>query len=119
MADLSDLQARYREFVEARDWTQFHTPKNAAEAVSVEAGELLELFLWHDSVSAAQVKSDEELLERIKEETADVVIYCLSLAVHLDFDLSEAIAEKLDENESRFDPNTAEEITESLQRWQK
>jgi hypothetical protein len=41
MTDLIDLQARYREFVEARDWTRFHTPKNAAEAVSVEAGELL------------------------------------------------------------------------------
>lgn len=117
MTDFDRLKSRYRRFIEERDWEQFHTPKNAAIAVSVEAGELLELFLWHDNLDADRIGEDDELVERIRSEVADVVIYCLSIAIHLDFDLLAAVEEKLDENEERFDDDTSAEITEELQRW--
>lgn len=115
MSDLSELQERYAKFVAERDWEQFHTPKNAAEAVSIEAAELLELFQWHDNLDADRISEDEKLVSEVKAETADVVIYCLSLANQLDYDLTQAVAEKLEDDESRFDMETAQEITERLQ----
>lgn len=117
MTDLIDLKARYREFIAARDWEPFHTPKNAAVAVSVEAGELLELFQWHDNLDAERIRADEELVAAVRDEVADVVIYSLSLAISLDFDLVDAVEEKLEENEKRFDAERSAEITETLDEW--
>lgn len=119
MDDLENHKTRYQQFIDDRNWNQFHTPKNAATAVSVEAGELLELFLWHDNLDAEQVRADAQLMENVRDELADVLIYCLSLSIQLDINLSTAIGEKLDENESRFDVETAEGITEELLRYQK
>lgn len=118
MTDLEDLQNRYREFVEARDWDQFHIPKNVAMAISVEANELLELFLWHGSVSSDRVREDDELMAAVEDEIADVLIYAMSLAIQLDIDLVNVVEEKLTENEARFDAETAAEITTRLQNWQ-
>lgn len=119
MTTFEEQKTRYQEFIELRDWDQFHTPRNAAAALSVEAGELLELFLWHDNLDAERVKEDSQLMEEIRGELADILIYCLSLSMQLDIDLSQAVSEKLDENETRFDLETADEITKELQRWQR
>ena len=119
MTTIRSLQERYREFVAERDWEQFHTPKNLAEAISIEASELQELFLWHDNHDAETVKKDSELCGRVEEELADVVIYSMGLATQLDIDLVDAVETKLDENECRFDEQTSKEITEDLQRWQR
>jgi NTP pyrophosphatase (non-canonical NTP hydrolase) len=119
MTSLDDLQERYRAFVTARDWDQFHTPKNLAEAISIEANELLEVFLWHDNYSAEEVQANGELKERVEEELADVVIYSLGLATQLDIDLVDAVEAKMDDNEERFDENSAAEITADLQRWKR
>lgn len=116
---LADLQARYREFLETRGWREFHTPKSVAAAVSVEAAELLELFQWHDDLPADRVAEDPALVEDAREEVADVVIYCLSMADQLDFDLAEAVAEKMDENEARFDPERSEVVRSDLRRWRR
>lgn len=119
MTTINSLQERYREFVVERDWDQFHTPKNLAEAISIEASELQELFLWHDNHDAETVKGDPELHSRVESELADIVIYCLGLATQLDIDILDAVEAKLEENESRFDEKTSTEITEDLQRWQR
>ena len=119
MTELRDLQARYEEFVQARDWEQFHTPKNLAEAISIEASELLEVFLWHDNFSAAEIAADGDLTAQIEEELADVVIFCLGLATRLDIDLAAAVETKLDANKERFDKATSREITDELREWKR
>ncbi|MFJ6680096.1 nucleotide pyrophosphohydrolase [Microbacterium sp. NPDC091382] len=74
-----------RDFVEERDWAQFHSPANLAKSVSIEAAELLECFQWSDDADAT----------RVREELADVVTYCTLLAEKLDLDLDEIVLEKL------------------------
>jgi NTP pyrophosphatase (non-canonical NTP hydrolase) len=116
---LSELQAQYQSFVEDRDWGQFHTPKNLAEALSIEASELLECFLWHDNLEAAEIKAHEELIAEIEAELADVIIYSLGVAAELDIDIEEAVADKLEANRERFDEDRADEITEQLQSFKR
>jgi len=113
------LRERYDDFLDERDWHQFHTPQNLAMAISVEASELTELFLWFDNPDTAEVTEDEELVERIREEVADILIYCISLAIQLDIDLREAVEEKMEQNDSRFDEETVQEINEELEKWQR
>lgn len=119
MATIRSLQERCRKFVAERDWDQFHTPKNLAEAISIEANELLENFLWHDNHESEVIREDSELTAQVAEELADVVIYSMGLAIQLDIDLAEAVERKLEENERRFDEETSSEITEELRRWQR
>ena len=117
MKDLDRLKDEYEEFKKERDWEKFHQPKNIAMSISIEASELMELFQWKDNVSLEKIKKDEELMEGIREELADVILYSLSMAQRLDIDIEEAVLEKLDENRDRFDEKTAEEITGELERW--
>lgn len=116
--DLDQLRDRYQRFVSERDWDQFHTPQNLAMAISVEANELMENFLWFGNPSSEEIREDEELLDEVRDEIADVMIYLLGLANQLDIDLLQAVEEKLDENDERFDSETAEEISEYLDEWQ-
>lgn len=119
MTGFDDLTERYKEFVNTRDWDQFHTPKNLAEAISVESNELLEIFLWHDNHPSEEVRSDSEVRARVKEEIADVVIYSIAMADQFEIDLTKAVEEKMADNEQRFDQETASEMTEDLSRWQR
>lgn len=119
MTTIESLQERYREFVSERAWEQFHTPKNLAEAISIESNELLENFLWHDNHDAEVVRADPELSAQIAEELADIIIYSMGLATRMDIDLVDAVEAKLEENERRFDDQKSAEITEELQRWQR
>lgn len=119
MTSFDEFTDRYKSFVADRDWGQFHTPKNLAEAISIEANELLELFLWHDNHPSETIQADTELHSQIKEELADVVIYAIALATQLDIDLADAVDEKMSDNETRFDAETATEMTAELERWQR
>ena len=97
---LTDLQRRVAEFAAARDWDPFHSPKNLAMALSVEASELLEEFQW---LTEEQSRSlDPERLERVRLEMADVLIYLLRLADKLDVDLPRAATDKLALNEQKY-----------------
>lgn len=118
MRDLRDLQNQYERFITERDWDEYHTPQNVAMAISTEANELLELFLWHDNVESERIRDDPDLIENVREELADVLIYCMSMAIQLDIDLERAVADKLDANEERFDQERAAEIRENLDGWQ-
>jgi len=96
--ELERLLARLRRFRDDRDWSQFHTAKDLAISVSVEAGELLELFQWRRENEAA----DEALVEKARGEAADVFLYLLLLCDQLGLDLIAAAEAKIDRNEQRF-----------------
>jgi len=84
---------RIRKFTADRQWEQFHTPANLAKSISIEAGELLECFQW----------SDEEYdLEHVKEELADVMVYCRNLLDELGLDEDEIINAKMTKNEAKY-----------------
>jgi NTP pyrophosphatase (non-canonical NTP hydrolase) len=91
---LKDLQQKIIAFRDARNWRQFHNPKDLAISLTLEAGELLENFQWKTSEEAVQAN-----FENIKDELADVVIYALLLSHELGIDLEEAIINKMEKNE--------------------
>jgi dCTP diphosphatase len=100
--DVIALQSRLREFAQARDWEQFHTPKNLAMALAAEAGELLEIFQWLTDEQASAVTDRDEDLRLVREELADILIYLVRLADVLGIDLEDAVQGKLGDNERRY-----------------
>ena len=94
MTDIEQLIDKLIQFRDARDWKQFHNPKDLALAINVEAGELLELFLW---------KSPEEAnKEKIKEELADVFAFAFLLAEKYGFDVSQIVMDKIKANSEKY-----------------
>lgn len=88
-----DTIERIRKFTEDRDWDQFHSPSNLAKSIVIEAAELLECFQW----------SDEEYdLQHVKEELADVMVYCQNLLDKLGLDADEIINMKMTQNEAKY-----------------
>ena len=84
---------RIRKFTEDREWDQFHSPSNLAKSIVIEAAELLECFQW----------SDEEYdLQHVKEELADVMVYCQNLLDKLGLDADEIINMKMTQNEAKY-----------------
>lgn len=106
MEGLGELAARLREFAAARDWEQFHTPKNLAMALAGEVGELVAEFQWLTPEASAAVMTDPEAGGRVRAEMGDVFIYLTRLADVLGIDLLEAARLKLDEGERRYDAET-------------
>ncbi|WP_216212771.1 nucleotide pyrophosphohydrolase [Amycolatopsis aidingensis] len=107
---LDDLARRLREFAAARDWEQYHTPKNLVMALSGEAGELTALFQWLTPEESAAAMDDPELAPKVLDELADVAIYLVRLADVLGVDLLDAARAKIARNESRFPPSSASQI---------
>lgn len=81
-------------FRDEREWKQFHNPKDLALAINIEAGELLELYLWKDA--------DDAKKERVKEELADIFSFSLLLADKYDFDVKEIIMDKIKSNAEKY-----------------
>lgn len=99
-SDLLALRDKVREFVDERDWDQFHTPKNLASALCVEAAELLEPFQWLPSGHAQEL--DEKTRRQVQHEMADVLTYLIRLADKMDVDLYEAVLEKMGLNRRKY-----------------
>lgn len=97
---LERVRDRLRDFAAARDWNQFHSPKNLAIAVSVEAGELLEHFQWIPDRDSLTLPEDK--LAKIKEEIADVLLYLIRLADLLNVDLLKIAYSKIEANAQRY-----------------
>jgi NTP pyrophosphatase (non-canonical NTP hydrolase) len=106
MRDIGELTGRLREFVAARDWEQFHTPKNLAMALAGEAGELLAEFQWLTPGEATGIMADPQAAGQVRSEIADVFLYLIRLADVLGVDLLAAAADKLAENDRRYDAAT-------------
>ena len=105
--DVDALQAALQRFADARDWEQFHAPKNLACALSVEAAELLEIFQWLDETQSRAIRPGHPLHERVAEEIADVQIYLLRLADQVGIDLNAAVRRKIARNEEKYPPEKA------------
>lgn len=102
MSEIGDLAIRLRDFAQARDWERFHTPKNLASALSVEASELLEIFQWMTPSESSGASSNESTMTDIKDECADVFIYLVRIADILGVDIIAEATAKIDRNENRF-----------------
>jgi dCTP diphosphatase len=98
--EIEAIQAQLREFARARDWEQFHSPKNLASALSVEAAELLEIFQWLTEEQSRNMPAEKKA--RVAAELADVMLYTLQLADKLGIDLLKAARDKLIVNESKY-----------------
>ena len=84
---------RIRNFTIDRDWDQFHSPANLAKSISIEANELLECFQW----------SDENYdINEVKEELADVIVYCQNMLDKLGLDVDKIVNEKMEKNEEKY-----------------
>jgi NTP pyrophosphatase (non-canonical NTP hydrolase) len=90
---IEDLLDKILKFRDERDWKQFHTPENLAKAINIEAGELLECFQW---------STDEFDKEEVKEELADVIIYCLLMSDALNADVEEIVINKMEKNGAKY-----------------
>lgn len=99
-SDLRELRDRLRAFAAERDWKQFHTPKNLAAALSVEAAELLEPFQW--LANGEKEELGEAKLKEVRFEMADVLAYLIQLADRLDVDLYQALIEKIELNRLKY-----------------
>ena len=102
MSEIDTLKAEIRAFAGARNWEQFHTPKNLSMAVAGEAGELVSEFQWLTADESRHSALSAEKLSAIELEIADVAIYLIRLADVLGVDIASAVRKKLAINESRF-----------------
>lgn len=105
MEELKQLRIDLKKFVEDRDWDQFHSPKNVAMALSVEAGEIVEIFQWLDQDESYNLEGEE--LHRLKEEMGDVFLYLQLLASKYDIDLIKVAKKKLSKNNKKYPVNKA------------
>lgn len=96
---ISELKDLVAEFIAARNWQKYHTPKNIALSVTLEAAELLEHFQWSPP---AEEKIDEEKKHQIGEELCDTMAYLLSLANTLEIDVASSMAAKMKKNTQKY-----------------
>ncbi len=100
--NLKKMIRAQREFVKAREWEQFHTPKNLVMALSVEASELLEIFQWFQGQQDQPANWSKATQTHVQEELADVLYYLVRLADILEIDLEEAFQNKMKKNARKY-----------------
>ena len=101
-AKIEDLKVEIQDFLRERDWERFHNPKDLAEGICVEAAELLQLFQWMSPDEVHRFQNDPAKVKQLKEELADVFIYCLSMANAMDIDLASSVIHKLEINRKKY-----------------
>ena len=101
-ATVQQLKDILRKFEDERDWGQFHDPKNVAEALVIEAGELLEQFLWKDKAQIAEAMKNPAYREEVADELADVLNYLLLISDTTGIDLATAMQKKLEKNALKY-----------------
>lgn len=100
MKDLEAIRQRVAMFATERDWEQFHSPKNLAIALSVEAAELLEHFQWLSEVQSREI--DESTRAAVADEIADIQVYLVRIADTLGIDILSAVATKMEKNAQKY-----------------
>ena len=100
--DINKLQQALAIFAQERDWDQFHSPKNLASALSVEASEILELFQWLTPEQSLAIKDKPNEKQHVADEIADTFIYLLRLADKLEIDIEAAIESKMKRNADKY-----------------
>lgn len=100
---ISELKKQVRKFIDERDWHKYHTPKNLAMSISIESAELMEIFQWLTPEESMALKEHRgKKFEQVKEEIADIMAYCLSLANVLDIDITRAALDKFEKNRRKY-----------------
>jgi NTP pyrophosphatase (non-canonical NTP hydrolase) len=99
---IENLKKMVVKFRDEREWKKYHTPKDVAISINIEAAELLEQFQWKIDQEIEEMLKNKENLDKVSEELADVVIYCLSLADVIKVDISEAVKKKIEKNEKKY-----------------
>lgn len=99
---VTELRAGMARFVRDREWEQFHSPKNLAMALAVEAAELMELFLWIDNDASRAAISDPACRGQVADELADVAGVLFALCNALDLDLSDSVTNKMSKNVLKY-----------------
>jgi len=99
---VNELRSQVAEFVAAREWEPFHTPKNLSMSLAIEAAELMEHFQWISGESAEQLVQQPDNLAAVGEELADVFAYALALANRLDIDISTTLTSKMKKNAIKY-----------------
>lgn len=99
---IDELRRLVDDFVERRDWHQFHAPKNLAMSMAIETAELMEHFQWLTADQSRAIAGQPEPLAAVAEELADVLCYALAMANELGLDLSTAIRQKMQKNEQKY-----------------
>jgi len=97
---IQSLKDFIKKFMEERDWGQFHSPKNLSMQISVEASELMELFLWVDTNKSGEIL--EKKREAVEQEVADIAICLINFCIRTDIDLSEVIKDKMILNGEKY-----------------
>ena len=98
--DLDSVIKEIIKFRDDRDWLQFHDPKNLSQAISIEAAELQEIFLWKSTVDSKSLPPDDVM--RVKNEVADIFIFMIYLCNHFGINLLEAVKNKLQTNRLKY-----------------
>ncbi len=96
------LKQKVEKFIKDREWKMFHTPRNLAESICIESAELLEIFQWTLATDPQYKERESAELNNIKDELADVIIYCLSMANSLKIDVTESVLNKLNKNAEKY-----------------
>ena len=106
--ELKDLLIKFRN---KRNWNQFHDPKNLAEAISIEAGELQELFLWKNKEEVYKKMKDPNFKKEVEEELADVIIFCFNFSNSIDLDISSTVKRKIKINDQKYPINKSKGLS--------
>ncbi|RLB03556.1 MAG: nucleotide pyrophosphohydrolase [Deltaproteobacteria bacterium] len=100
--DIEELQEKVIDYRNQRDWAKYHNPKDLAISLSLEAGELLEIFQWKSQDEVELIRTDPKQRQRVKEELGDIFIYALTMAHEFGFDPAEVILEKVEINDKKY-----------------
>jgi dCTP diphosphatase len=104
--DIEDISKRLRKFVEDRDWGQYHSPKNLAISLAVEAAELLEIFQWLPD----NQPYDEPIRDKASEEIADILIYAIMFSHMMNIDMGKAVLKKIEMNDRKYPVDKAKGV---------
>ncbi len=99
---LSDLIDKALKFREERDWKQYHSARNVALSISLEAAELLEIFQWKTDDEAKELVNDSVQRENIADELSDILLYSILMANDLNIDIIKAADKKIDKNAKKY-----------------
>ena len=102
---INDLKKTVKNFVEEREWRQFHTPKNLSMSVAIESAELMELFQWLSKKESIKAMSSGKLRKNAIDEVADVFIYLIAFCNANNIDIKQAIDQKMKKNKKKYPAN--------------
>lgn len=106
---VQELKDLMKEFVRARRWENYHSPKNLSASLAIEVAELMEHFQWLTESASRKIKTDKQKMSDIRDEIADVASYLLGLCNVLDVDLSDAMRAKMEKNNKKYPPGLQKE----------